>query len=78
MGEGRGALEAARALERARVRAARAQTRLPPPTTRWYQCHASGLIGSPTVPSSRSDARLCFVTYASPFAHSARMAVGAV
>ena len=28
-----------------------------PPITRWYQIHASGLIGSPTVPSRRSDER---------------------
>src|SRR5919112_6886826 len=26
----------------------------PPPTVRWYQRQASGLIGSPTDPSSRS------------------------
>src|SRR5246127_6002946 len=30
----------------------------PSPTTRWYHSHASGLIGSPTLPSSRSDLRL--------------------
>ena len=29
----------------------------PPPITRWYHIHASGLIGSPTLPSSRSDVR---------------------
>ena len=29
------------------------------PTTRWYQSQASGLIGSPTVPSTCKDARLC-------------------
>ena len=27
----------------------------PPPITLWYHSHAFGLIGSPTVPSSRSD-----------------------
>jgi hypothetical protein len=27
------------------------------PITRWYQVHASGLIGSPTVPSRRSAER---------------------
>src|SRR5215204_4128623 len=27
----------------------------PPPMTRWYHIQASGLMGSPTVPSSRSD-----------------------
>src|SRR5262245_2320279 len=30
-----------------------------PPTTVWYQSQALGLIGSPTVPSNRSDERLC-------------------
>ena len=30
-----------------------------PPMTWWYQTHASGLIGSPTDPSSRSDDRSC-------------------
>src|ERR1700740_3632433 len=29
----------------------------PPPITVWYHIHASGLIGSPTVPSSRSEER---------------------
>ena len=28
-----------------------------PPTFRWYHIHASGLIGSPTVPSTRNDDR---------------------
>src|SRR5437870_13413397 len=27
----------------------------PPPTVSWYHIHASGLIGSPTVPRMRSD-----------------------
>ena len=27
----------------------------PPPIRSWYQIHASGLIGSPTEPSSRSE-----------------------
>src|SRR5689334_14501054 len=31
-----------------------------PPMTSWYQIHASGLIGSPTDPSNRSDFKLCF------------------
>ena len=31
-----------------------------PPITVQYQTHASGLIGSPTVPSRRSDERSCF------------------
>lgn len=29
------------------------------PTTRWYHSQASGLMGSPTVPSTFKDARLC-------------------
>src|SRR3979411_3136682 len=32
----------------------------PPPTVSWYHIHASGLIGSPTVPRMRSDDRLYF------------------
>ena len=31
-----------------------------PPMTWWYQIHASGLMGSPTEPSTRSDERSCF------------------
>ncbi len=31
------------------------------PTTRWYHSQASGLIGSPTEPSRRSEARLVFL-----------------
>ena len=50
----------------------------PSPTTRWYHSQASGLIGSPTEPSRRSDARLVFLTGASPSRISERMAVGAV
>ena len=50
----------------------------PSPTTRWYHSQASGLIGSPTVPSSRSEAREVFVTGPSPACISARIAVGAV
>ena len=48
------------------------------PTTRWYHSQASGLIGSPTVPSSRSDLRENFFTGPSPSRISARSAVGAV
>src|SRR6478672_10054447 len=33
-----------------------------PPTTFRYHIHASGLIGSPTDPRSRSDERSCFIT----------------
>jgi hypothetical protein len=29
----------------------------PPPTCSWYQSQASGLIGSPTLPRTRSDER---------------------
>ena len=50
----------------------------PSPTTRWYQSQASGLIGSPTEPSSRSEAREVLATGASPSRMSARIAVGAV
>src|SRR3954470_19336882 len=38
----------------------------PPPTRRWYHIQASGLIGSPTVPSRRSEERSCLVTHESP------------
>src|SRR6478672_9215316 len=38
----------------------------PPPIVLWYHIHASGLIGSPTVPSRRSDERSCFLTQSSP------------
>ena len=48
------------------------------PTTRWYHSHASGLIGSPTEPSSRSEARLVRSTASSPAAIKERIAVGAV
>jgi len=50
----------------------------PPPTFSRYQIHAAGLIGSPTVPRSRSDERSCFSTCSSPHFMKARMAVGAV
>src|SRR5262245_25293400 len=50
----------------------------PPPITLWYHIHASGLIGSPTVPSRRSDDRSCFATQSSPQRMNARIAVGAV
>ena len=51
---------------------------LHPPMTFQYQTHASGLIGSPTLPSSRSVPRLCRWGSASPHFMNARMAVGAV
>jgi hypothetical protein len=37
-----------------------------PPMTRWYHIHASGLIGSPTVPRSRRHERSCFRVTARP------------
>ncbi len=49
----------------------------PPPTCCWYQSHASGLIGSPTEPRSRSDRRSCFSRYSEPHFMKVRMAVGA-
>src|SRR6185312_2156009 len=49
-----------------------------PPMTRRYHIHASGLIGSPTVPSRRSDDRSCFCGNSSPQRMKARIAVGAV
>src|SRR5689334_21842336 len=49
-----------------------------PPMTSWYQIHASGLMGSPTVPRSRSEVRLCFLGHSTPHFMNARMAVGAV
>src|SRR3954463_3717152 len=36
----------------------------PPPTISWYHIHASGLIGSPTVPRMRSGARSYFFGWA--------------
>ncbi len=50
----------------------------PPPIFSWNHIHASGLMGSPTVPSSRNDERLCFSGHWSPHLMNARMAVGAV
>src|SRR5437870_5835841 len=51
--------------------------RLPPIFSR-YHIHASGLIGSPTEPSSRSCDRSCFAGHLSPHFMKARIAVGAV
>ncbi len=48
------------------------------PTTRWYHIHASGLIGSPTLPSSRSELKSYCAGHSSPSRISARIAVGAV
>src|ERR1700685_1908644 len=50
----------------------------PLPITRWYHIQASGLIGSPTLPSSRSLERAYLAGGSSPSGMSARMAVGAV
>src|SRR6266700_7673433 len=50
----------------------------PPPMFSWYQTHASGLIGSPTDPSSRSDERSCFAANSGPHFMWVRIAVGAV
>src|ERR1035438_4685456 len=49
-----------------------------PPMVSLYQIHASGLIGSPTVPSSRSEVRSCFFGHSTPHFMKARIAVGAV
>ena len=43
-----------------------------------YHIHASGLIGSPTVPRRRRDDRSCFSGYCAPHFMKARIAVGAV
>jgi hypothetical protein len=50
----------------------------PPPIREWYQTQAWGLIGSPTVPSSRSDERSAAAGWVSPHFMKARIAVGAV
>ena len=50
----------------------------PPPTCSRYQTHASGLMGSPTEPSRRSEVRSCFSACSGPHFMCARIAVGAV
>ena len=50
----------------------------PFPITRWYHFHASGLMGSPTEPSSRSVERSWRLGQDSPKRIRPRMAVGAV
>ena len=50
--------------------------RLPPMCSR-YQIQASGLIGSPTVPRTRSEDRSCFSAYSVPHFMWVRIAVGA-
>src|SRR6266849_776798 len=49
----------------------------PPPIVSLYQSQASGLIGSPTDPSKRSDDRSCFAGYSAPHFMKVRIAVGA-
>src|SRR5918996_6189323 len=42
-----------------------------PPMCSWYHSHARGLIGSPTLPSSRSEERSCFWGCSTPhFMHA--------
>jgi hypothetical protein len=47
------------------------------PISRRYQIHASGLIGSPTVPSSRSAIEVVLARPLAAPLHEARIAVGA-
>ena len=49
-----------------------------PPITSWYQSQARGLIGSPTVPSRRSELRSWPSGCSRPHFMQARIAVGAV
>ena len=49
-----------------------------PPMTRRYQIHASGLIGSPTEPSSAQRGQVVLAGTASPHFMNVRIAVGAV
>jgi hypothetical protein len=51
---------------------------LTPPMTRPYQIQASGLIGSPTDPSTRSEDRSNLPGICSPHFMNVRIAVGAV
>jgi hypothetical protein len=50
----------------------------PPPMFLWYQSQASGLIGSPTEPSRRSEVRSKPAGLSSPHFMNVRMTVGAV
>jgi hypothetical protein len=50
----------------------------PPPMCSWYQSHASGLIGSPTEPSSRRLERSKSFGTSSPHFMNVRITVGAV
>ena len=49
-----------------------------PPMCCQYQIHASGLMGSPTLPSSRSDERSRLSGNSGPHFMNVRIAVGAV
>src|SRR5688572_31979941 len=49
----------------------------PPPMCSWYHIHASGLIGSPTLPNNRSDDRFDLAGQSVPQRMNARIAVGA-
>ena len=51
---------------------------LSPPMFSRYHIHASGLIGSPTDPSRRSDDRSCLAGSSAPHFMNVRIAVGAV
>src|SRR5690606_2017235 len=51
---------------------------VPPPIASRYQTHASGLIGSPTLPSTRSEVRSNPSGIERPNFMNDRMAVGAV
>src|SRR5438270_10216233 len=51
---------------------------VPCPMCSLYHIQASGLIGSPTVPSRRSDERSCFAGYSVPHFMNIRIEVGAV
>ena len=48
------------------------------PTLSSYQCQASSLMGSPTVPNTFNEDRSCFSTNSTPSLANALMAVGAV
>ena len=51
---------------------------VPPPMWWWYHIHASGLIGSPTDPRTRSELRSWRAGSWSPHFMKVRIAVGAV
>ena len=51
---------------------------LPPPTFSRYQIQASGLIGSPTLPSTRNDDRSYLSGMSLPHFMNVRISVGAV